>query len=95
MQTLNTKGCDPEKFVVNVQQWIENFISIYQTKDVTPYMHALVMYVPEFLQLHHGNISIFSQQGLEKLNDISTKHFQRSTNHQNEEALKQMLQKAN
>ena len=95
IQALNTKGCDPEKFAVDVKQWVEDFVSIYQTKDVTPYMHAFAKHVPEFLQLHHGNISIFSQQGLEKLNDVSTKHFQRSTNHRNEEALKQMLQKAN
>jgi len=53
------------------------------------------MYIPEFLHLNHGNISIFSQQGLEKLNDVSTQHFQRSSNHRNEEALTQMLQKGN
>ena len=95
IQELNKKDCDPRKFEVDAKEWARLFISVYQTKNVTPYMHAFAMHVPEFLRLHHGNISIFSQQGLEKLNDVSTKHFQRSSNHRNEEALKQMLQKAN
>lgn len=53
------------KFEVDAKEWVRLFISVYQTKDVTPYMHAFAMHVPEFLWLHHGNISIFSQQGLE------------------------------
>ena len=92
---LNGKDCDPMKFDTETKEWVTSFVSIYQTKDVTPYMHAFVMHVPEFLRLHNGNISVFSQQGLEKLNDVSTKYFQRSSNHRNEEALKQMLQKVN
>ena len=58
-------------------------------------MHAMAQHVPEFLQLHKGNIVQFTQQGLEKLNDISTKNYQRSSNHRDHEALKQMLQKMN
>jgi hypothetical protein len=49
-------------------------------------MHAFAQHVPEFLRLY-GNIVIFSQQGLEKLNDLTTKHYHRSTNHQGYEAL--------
>ena len=64
IQALNTKACDPEKFAIDVKQWAEDFVIIYQTKDVTPYMHAFAN-VPEFHSLHHGNISIFSQQGPE------------------------------
>ena len=41
-------------------------------------MHAMAYHIPEFLWLHKGNIVQFTQQGLEKLNDISTKNFQRS-----------------
>lgn len=54
-------------------------------------MHAFAQHVPEFLRLY-GNI--FSQQGLEKLNDLTTKHYQRATN-QVYEALKQVLEKRN
>ena len=35
----------------------------------------------------------FTQEGLEKLNDITTKHYQRSTNHRDKETLKQVLKK--
>ena len=95
IQELNKKDCDPRKFEVDAKEWVTLFISIYQAKNVTPYMHAFAMHIPEFLWLRHGNISIISQQGLEKLNDVLTKHSQRSSNHRYEEALKQMLQKAN
>ena len=55
----------------NVQEWIVLFKSIYQSKDVTPYMHILLYHVPEVLQ-RYGTIAIFNQQGLEKLNDELT-----------------------
>jgi len=38
-------------------------------------MHAFAMYIPQFLKLH-GNIGIFTQQELEKLNYLTTKYFQ-------------------
>ena len=38
---------------------------------------------------------MFSQQGLEKLNDITTIHFQHSSNHCEHNALKQLIQKRN
>ena len=60
--------------------------------DVTPYMHALAMHIGEFIQLH-GSVVRFTQQGLEKLNDLTTKHYQRATNHQERQSLQQVLQK--
>jgi len=42
-----------------------------------------------------GNLISFTQQGLEKLNDVSTKEFQRASNHRDFKALKQMLEKRN
>ena len=41
------------------------------------------------------NLVSFTQQGLKKLNDFSTKQFQRVSNHQNIQSLKQMLEKRN
>jgi len=38
---------------------------------------------------------MFNQQGLEKLNNLTTKHFQRASNHQEYNALKQVLEKRN
>jgi len=39
-----------------------------------------VMHVSQFLVLY-GNIGIFTEQGLEKLNDFTTKFFQHGSNH--------------
>ena len=57
-------------------------------------MHCLVMHVSQFLKLY-GNIGQFTQQGLEKLNDLTTILFQHATNHYEQEALKQVLEKRN
>lgn len=43
----------------------------------------------------YGTISSFTQQGLEKLNDKTTKDFFRSTNQRGMDALKQIVQKRN
>lgn len=49
-------------------------------------MHSFANHAPEFIR-HYGSVAKFSQEGLEKLNDITTKHYQRSTNHRDQEAL--------
>ena len=74
--------------------WISLFTSIYQTKNVTPYIHVLITHIPEFLDMY-GTIVAFSQQGLEKLNDEVTQDYFRSTNHRDGEAQKQLLLKLN
>ena len=90
---LSQIECDPDDFAKNAKDWVNMFTSIYQKKDVTPYMHALAYHVPEFLKLYNGDLTIFNQQGLEKLNDITTQHFQRGTNHHDNSVLEQILQK--
>ena len=62
-----------------INSWFDMFLLLYQAKDVTPYMHALYAHVPEFLKLY-GNISHFTQQGMEKYNDTASKHYFRSPN---------------
>jgi hypothetical protein len=58
-------------------------------------MHALVWHVPEFLSLSDGTICPFTQQGLEKLNDRTTKDYFRSRNQRGLDALFQLVQKHN
>ena len=82
-----------ETFKITVDDWLKLFIQLYQTKNVTPYIHTLSSHVHEFLYLY-GSLAPFSQQGLEKLNDDITKDYYRSTNH-HEDALQQMLLKLN
>ena len=63
-----------EEFKSCSREWVSKFISIYQTKNVTPYVHAMFNHVEEFMEIH-GCILPFSQQDLEKLNDVMTKHY--------------------
>ena len=94
IEHINKEDCNPEEVGFKTKAWVTSFTAVYQAKDVTPYMHAFTMHVPEMLELH-GNIVTFTQQGLEKLNDITTKQFQRSTNHQELLSLRQILEKRN
>ena len=57
-------------------------------------MHIFANHVPEFLS-KYGNLVMYTQQGMEKLNDETTINFARSTNYnfRNLDALKQLLQK--
>ena len=59
-------------FKGKIGDWLGNFLELYQTKDVTPYMHALYAHVPEFLNLY-TNIAHYTQQGMEKYNDRASK----------------------
>ena len=49
-----------------IKWWFQQFLSLYQAKDVTPYMHALYHHIPEFLKLYI-NVAHFKQQGMEKI----------------------------
>ena len=77
---LKSDDIDNNDFKEQAQQWVRDFCSVYQTKHVTPYVLALAMHAHEFIELH-GNVSRFSKQGLEKLNNLTAKHYLRSTNH--------------
>ena len=60
-------------------------------------MHVFVNHIHEFMDLIGTNINIndFSLQGLEKLNDLVTQYYFRSTNRNTSESkfLKQLIQK--
>ena len=95
IKKLGESHCeDIDEFEESVKSWVIKFTELYQTKDVTPYIHAFSKHVPQFLRMY-GNISVFTQQGLEKLNDFSTKFYQRSSNHRTFESLQQILEKHN
>ena len=79
-------------FQRKTNDWLISFLAIYQTKHVTPYIHLLTNHIPEMLKIH-GSIAAFTQQGLEKLNDISTADYFKSSNHR--DSLKQIMLKLN
>jgi hypothetical protein len=91
---LEKHDVDHNDLQQDVKNWVKRFLQVYQTKNITPYVHSFAYHAPEFIE-HYGNICQFTQQGLEKLNDLTTQHYLRSTNHRNLDALKQVLEKRN
>ena len=91
-KTLNKT--EIKEFTKKARSWIELFTDTYQTRHVTPYMHVLVAHIPTCLE-KFGSLAIYSQQGLEKLNDEITKAYFKSTNHRNRAALEQIMFKFN
>ena len=75
------------------REWLRLYLSVYNKATVTPYMHAFVQHLHEFVFLYK-DINAFNCQGLEKLNDITTAQFFSSTNRK-QEALHQILKKRN
>lgn len=94
MNFLSKTECDATEFDQRSKNWVRLFVSIYQSKDVIPYIHCFGMHISQFLELY-GNIVTFTQQGLEKLNDTTTIYFQHTSNHREHQALKQILEKRN
>ena len=86
-----THAADFEK---KARAFVKTFTDIYPSKHVTPYMHAMMNHVSEFMALH-GSILPFTQQGMEKYNDVMTKDYFRATSHRGEQCLVQILQKQN
>jgi len=83
-----------KNFEARSRSFVDNFIQLYPSKHVTPYMHCMMNHVSEFLKVH-GSILQFTQHGIEKYNDILTKDFFRSSSHHQESSLLQILQKQN
>ena len=83
-----------EEYETRARQWGLNFTDVYQRDNITPYTHTFMNHVSEFMKIH-GSILPFTQQGLEKKNDIMMKTFFRSSNHRGEAALQQIIEKQN
>ena len=83
-----------ESYEQRARQWGRDFIDIYHTDKVTPYIHAMMNHVGEFMRIH-GSIVPFTQQGLEKNNDIMTKIYFRASSHRGVQALRQVVEKRN
>ena len=82
------------EFQTQSKAFVDNFLEVYLTKHVTPYMHCMMYHVGEFMTLH-GSIVQFIQQGLEKYNDVMTKDYFRSSSHWGIQCFIQILQKQN
>ena len=49
--------------------WLLLFDSVYSSHRITPYIHVFGEHLWEMVKLH-GNINLFTMEGLEKLNDF-------------------------
>lgn len=83
-----------KQFESKSRLFVDDFVRLYPSKHVTPYMHCMMNHVHEFMK-SHGSILQFTQQGIEKYNDVMTKDYFRSTSHHKESSLVQILQKQN
>ena len=83
-----------QQYEQRARQWGRNFIDVYHTDKVTPYIHAMMNHVSEFMRIH-GSIVPFTQQGLEKHNDVMTKIYFRASSHRGLQALRQIIEKRN
>ena len=92
--SLSVSDADADRFGVHAKEWVTAFTAVYQTKNVTPYIHLMAMHNPEFLKKYKNFIQ-FTQKGMEKLNDQTSIDFARSTNHNYRtlEALTQLMEK--
>jgi hypothetical protein len=48
-----------DKFSVAARLWLSDFVHLYPSKSVTPYMHMFVKHTPELIKFH-GNIWQYS-----------------------------------
>jgi len=82
---VSIKSCDSsidnyiENLTERLKAWLKLFIKLNGPESITPYIHAFVFHLPEFIQIHR-NVNLFNMQGLEKLNDFMTRSYHSSTN---------------
>lgn len=73
--------------------WGNLYTSISWRGSVTPYIHAFVDHLHEMIA-EHGEVCLWTMQGLEKLNDILSKEFFMCTN-KHDDFLVQMIKRRN
>ena len=93
MQLVKLVEIEAAEVKRRTRKWLQVFLTVYNKATVTPYMHAFVQHLHEFIHLYK-DINAFNCQGLEKLNDMTTNQFFKGTN-KSENALHQILKKRN
>lgn len=68
----------PEQFKDLARKWARLFRMVHHDEDETPYIHALVYHVPQFLE-KCGGLSIFNCQPVEKKNHQQSRMFHQGT----------------
>ena len=68
-----------QKLKYDLKEWLEFYTILAGKETITPYIHAFVFHVPEFL-LKFKRLNLYNLQGLEKLNDFTTQFYHQCTN---------------
>ena len=82
---VSIKACEKnhteymEDLSKQLKTWLILYIKLNGSESITPYIHAFVFHLPEFIKIHK-NVNLFNMQGLEKLNDFMTRSYHSSTN---------------
>ena len=63
---MNTEKPDSDVLKTEAEAWVTTYLTVYQTKNITPYIHAFAMHVHEFIRLY-GSLQPYSQQALKSL----------------------------
>lgn len=91
-KTLHSeKKVSSKSFNDSVTKWLKDFKQIFGEQEITPYIHMFGVHLPFFYD-RFVNLNYFSAQGLEKLNDMSTFQYFKSTN-KKKNYLEQILNK--
>lgn len=68
----------PNNFQDHARDWGKLFMELFYDDDLTPYIHAFVYHVPQFLQMH-GTLINFNCQPVEKKNHWQSQTFHRGS----------------
>lgn len=88
----NGQNFDKNGLITKLKDWLNDFIMI--EPKITPYIHIFCFHVPDFIEVH-GNLNLFSMQGLENLNHFAKVNYFRQTNRHKSTFTSTLLEKMN
>ena len=83
-----------ELLKVKTRKWLSLYKSVYEIREITPYMHILTSHLHELMEIH-GDLNLFNQEGFEKKNDIVRMNYFSSSNKHLQSFKQQILKKCN
>jgi hypothetical protein len=86
----------PDIIKRETSQWLKNFLTVYSSEEITPYMHIFVCHIHDFNR-NFIDIHKYNMEGVEKANHNYIQTYFASTNKNVEDYkfIRQMIQKRN
>ena len=69
--SIRDNNIDSDEIERLTSQFLIEYSEAFMITTITPYLHCFICHLHEFRKLH-GDFNLFNQQGLEKLNDITS-----------------------